>query len=135
LVDELKVRGAVRFMGAVDNASVRSLLLEHDVFALPCRVDSAGDKDGIPVVLMEAMASGVPVVSGDLEAIRELIQHDQSGLLVDGARVEPTRDALARLAEDPSLRMRLGSAGRQRVIDEFSLETNITRLEAAMGLG
>jgi glycosyltransferase involved in cell wall biosynthesis len=134
LVDELKVRDAVRFLGAVDNDTVRGLLTEHEVFALPCRVDSVGDKDGIPVVLMEAMASGLPVVSGDLDAIRELIQHEESGLLVDGTRVEPTRDALARLAADPALRVRLGSAGRQRVIDEFSLETNVSRLEAAIGI-
>jgi len=112
---------------------VRQLLGECDVFALPCRVDSAGDKDGIPVVLMEAMACGVPVIAGNLDAIRELIEDGRSGLLVDGTRVEPTRDALRTLSETKELRASLGEAGRQRVEEEFSLRVALDRIEKALG--
>jgi glycosyltransferase involved in cell wall biosynthesis len=132
LASELQVGSAVRFLGAVDNDAVRDLLGGSDVFALPCRVDSAGDKDGIPVVLMEAMACGVPVIAGDLEAIRELIEHEKSGLLVDGSRVEPTRDAIARLADAELLRRALAHAGRVRVREEFSLQTTLDRLDALL---
>jgi glycosyltransferase involved in cell wall biosynthesis len=117
------------FLGAVDNARVTQLLAEHDAFALPCRVDRNGDKDGIPVVLMEAMAAGVPVVSGDLPAIRELVRHDATGLLVDGTKPDDVRAALSRLS-DAALRSTLGAAGRQRVVEEFSLSVNLDRLEA-----
>jgi glycosyltransferase involved in cell wall biosynthesis len=131
LASELGIASSVRFLGAVGNEHVRRLLGECDVFALPCRVDSAGDKDGIPVVLMEAMACGVPVIAGDLEAIRELIEDGKSGLLVDGTCVEPTKNAVARLFDAPIYRAALAYAGRLRVESEFSLQTTLDRLELA----
>lgn len=119
----------VRFIGAVDNERVRGLLSECDAFALPCRDDAAGDRDGIPVVLMEAMACGRPVLSGDLPAIRELVVHGQSGWLVDGHSVEAIGEGLATLAGDAALRARLATGGRARVIEEFSLSENVDRIE------
>jgi glycosyltransferase involved in cell wall biosynthesis len=113
----------------VDNDRVKSLLMESDAFVMPCRDDSSGDRDGIPVVLMEAMACGLPVVSGDLPAIRELVHHDQNGLLVNGTDAGAIATAISRLADDPALRQRLGKAGRQRVVDEFSLSENVSRVE------
>lgn len=118
----------VTFLGSVSNDRVHQLLRETDVFALPCRVDRNGDKDGIPVVLMEAMAAAVPVVAGDLEAIRELVKHDQTGLLVDGTQPAEVAAAMGRLA-DPSLRESLGQRGRDRVTQEFSIGVNVDRLE------
>jgi glycosyltransferase involved in cell wall biosynthesis len=103
-----------------------------DVFAMPCRVDRNGDRDGIPVAMIEAMACGVPVVAGDLPAVRELVRHDETGWLVDGTAPAQTADALARLANDPAERRRLGDAGRRRVIEEFSLAANVDRLEACL---
>ncbi|MEM8875463.1 MAG: glycosyltransferase family 4 protein [Planctomycetota bacterium] len=119
----------VTFLGSVNNEDVPRLMAEHDVFALPCREDENGDRDGIPVVLMEAMAAGVPVISGDLPAIRELVAHDQAGLLVTG--IDETTAALRKL-EGSAERERLGNAGRQRVRDEFSLDANLDRIESAL---
>lgn len=119
----------VKFLGAVDNEKVRSLLLESDAFALPCRDDSSGDRDGIPVVLMEAMACALPVISGDLPAIRELVEHDKTGLLVDGTDVGAIARAIERLCTDEPTRKRLGEGGRQRVVQEFSLAENVSRIE------
>lgn len=124
----------VTFLGPVANDRVRKLLRETDLFALPCRVDRNGDKDGIPVVLMEAMASGVPVISGDLPAIRELVIDGETGVLVDGAKAEDTTFAIQRLLDDAALRSRLGIRGRARVLDEFSLAKNVDRLEAALSV-
>jgi glycosyltransferase involved in cell wall biosynthesis len=122
----------IQWLGEMDNAKVPALLADADVLALPCRDDAKGDRDGIPVVLMEAMACGLPVVSGDLPAIRELIDDGVSGLLVPGSQADALADALAKLAADPDLRRKLGAAGRRKIEAEFSLTTNIDRLEARL---
>ena len=132
LANELGCRGSVQFIGAVENERVRQLLGQTDLLALPCRTDARGDRDGIPVVLMEAMACGVPVISGDLPAIRELIEHDVSGLLVDGTSEKEITGALKRLADGVEERRRLGRGGRARVEEEFALEMNVERLEQAL---
>jgi glycosyltransferase involved in cell wall biosynthesis len=117
------------WLGAVSNSKVPGLLADADVMALPCREDAKGDKDGIPVVLMEAMAAGTPVISGDLPAIRELITDGQDGLLVEGNNPGLLADKLAMLWKDPDLRYRLAKAGRKKVESEFSLQGNLDRLE------
>ena len=132
LVDELGCRDAVAFRGAQPNAVVCRSLREADVFALPCRVDAGRDRDGIPVVLMEAMAAGLPVVAGRLPTITELVKHETTGLLVDGDDPAAVAAALARLAREPELRRRLAEAGRAHVAEEFSLWRNVERLEAAL---
>jgi len=130
--DGLGVSDRVGFAGEQDNEAVRERLAEADVFALPCRQDKAGDRDGIPVVLMEAMACGLPVVAGDLPTMHELITHDRDGLLVDGTDPDDIARALHRLTGDPALRDRLAEAGRRRVVEEFSLKVNIARLDAEL---
>ena len=132
LAQSLGCASRVQWLGAVDNGRVPSLMSAADVFAMPCRVDRNGDRDGIPVAMIEAMACGVPVVAGDLPAVRELVRHDETGWLVDGTAPAQTADALARLANDPSERRRLGDAGRRRVVEEFSLAANVDRLEACL---
>lgn len=119
----------VKFLGAVDNDRVRTLLQESDAFALTCRDDSSGDRDGIPVVLMEAMACGLPVISGDLPAIRELVRHGENGLLVDGNSIDAITDAIKSITADPNRAAQLGAAGRARVVEEFSLRGNVDRIE------
>jgi colanic acid/amylovoran biosynthesis glycosyltransferase len=129
LAAELRCGQWLRWLGIVDHSKVPEMLAESDVFALACRQDAEGDRDGIPVVLIEAMACGLPVVSGDLPAIRELIEDAVSGLLVDGNNPLSLADKLAMLWGDPKLRERLAEAGRKRVESEFSLAMNLDRLE------
>ena len=124
----------VKLLGAVDPQEVTNLLREHDAFALPCRPDANGDRDGIPVALMEAMAAGLPVVSGDLPAIRELIKDGQTGRLVDTSgltAVSHVSDVLSGWAGDPETRFALARNGRGWVEDEFALSVNVGRLESA----
>jgi glycosyltransferase involved in cell wall biosynthesis len=127
----------IQWLGEIDNAKVPALFAESDVFALPCREDSNGDRDGIPVVLMEAMACGLPAISGDLPAIRELIENNVTGLLVPASDADALTDALAKLAADPNLRRTLALAGRRKTQEEFTATCNIDRLEALLkkGLG
>lgn len=132
LAKELGLEASINWLGAVGNEQVPGLLKHSDLFALPCRTSSAGDRDGIPVVLMEAMSCGVAVVSGDLPAIRELIQDRHGGRLVDGTDASALASVLAELAADPDQRARIALNGRRRVEEEFSLATNIDRLESAL---
>jgi glycosyltransferase involved in cell wall biosynthesis len=129
IATELNCGSWLRWLGRVEHSTVPALLAKADVFALPCREDSHGDRDGIPVVLMEAMACETPVVSGDLPAIRELIENRASGLLVDGNDPAGLADKLAMLWGDPRLRARLAEGGKKRVIEEFEMSLNLDRLE------
>lgn len=132
LARELHCDDAVQWLGAVDNQAVPALLAQSDLFALPCKQDAQGDRDGIPVVLMEAMACGLPVISGDLDAIRELIRDGVNGHLIDGRDPAALADRLRQLACDPTLARRLALAGRARVEEEFALALNVDRLERAL---
>ncbi|MHC5211495.1 MAG: glycosyltransferase family 4 protein [Planctomycetota bacterium] len=128
LTDRLGMRERVSFAGAGTEQQVREAMRLADVFTLPCRISADGDRDGIPVVLMEAMACGVPVVCGDLPTIRELIVDPACGVLVDQEDPEALARELGRLLEDPSRRAAIGKAGRARVADEFSLDETLDRL-------
>ncbi len=125
---------SVRFVGSVDAEAVPELLRRHDAFALPCRPATTGDRDGIPVVLMEAMAAGLPVVAGDLPAIRELIQDGVTGRLLDveGRPLDQQSETLATLLSQwrtaPDATLAMAEAGRRRVEQEFSLAGNVDRL-------
>lgn len=132
LVRELGVGARVRMHGAVPYTRVSELMREATVFALPCRVDPNGDRDGIPVVLMEAMVAGRSVVAGDLPSLRDLVRPEETGLLVPPGDVDALREALLRLARDPSLRARLAGAGRQHVVREFSLAGNVERIDGLL---
>ena len=119
----------VEFVGPVDHRDVPALLNRADVFVLPCRMAEDGDRDGIPVVLMEAMAKGICTLAGDLPAIRELIVDNQCGCLIPPSNSGFLAQRLRELSGDPVRRSALGSAGRHRVMEEFSSEMNLDRLE------
>ena len=135
LVRELGLGDRVRLLGAQPNHEVQRLMRECAVFVLPCQVSSDGDRDGIPVVLMEAMAKGRCVISGDLETIRELVKHDETGLMVAPGDVGALVDALRRVLGDPDLRRRLARAGQAHVREEFSTSTNLERLQRGFAGG
>ncbi|MBM4385833.1 MAG: glycosyltransferase family 4 protein [Deltaproteobacteria bacterium] len=123
----------IELLGAATNEDVRRMLRDADLFVLPCRIDDSGDRDGIPVVLMEAMACGTPVVSGDLPAIRELITDGDTGLLVPSDDSAALAAAIERVLTDRALAGRLAARGRERVVEEFALEINLRRLTRAFG--
>jgi glycosyltransferase involved in cell wall biosynthesis len=122
LVTDLRLAEVVRFRGTVSQAELLAELRRASVFALACRVDADGDRDGIPNVLVEAMAAGVPVVSTAVSGIPELIEHRVNGLLVAPEDPEALADELARLAKDPDLAGDLAAAGRATVGERFDGE-------------
>ena len=130
-VERLGLVGVVGLAGARPNDVVRSMVRRAAVFCLPCKDDRDGDRDGIPVALMESMSCGVATVSGDLPAIRELIEDDTMGRLVPPGNSEALAGVLAELLSDGSKRRSIGDCGRAQIEREFSQAINCERLEAA----
>lgn len=98
------------------------------VFAMPSRVAAGGDRDGIPNVVLEAMAAGLPVVATNVSGIPEAVSHETTGLLVEPDDVPALADALERVLTDAALSARFGAAARARIAEEFTLEVASSRL-------
>lgn len=130
-IDASNLTDRVKLVGAKANHEVRALMQRSACFVLPCRIAEDGDRDGIPVVLMEAMATGLAVVSGDLPTIRELVEHEKTGMMFEPGDVQGLSSVIRRLQTDQAMMDRLAHAGRQRVAEEFSLSVNLDRLTRA----
>jgi glycosyltransferase involved in cell wall biosynthesis len=105
----------VVFEGPVNQDRIRTLYAAADVFAI------VSFAEGIPVVLMEAMAMGIPCVSTRIAGIPELIRDGIDGLLVAPSDMEELEEALVRLMDDEALRLRLGTSGRTRIVEHYNL--------------
>jgi glycosyltransferase involved in cell wall biosynthesis len=99
-----------------------------DIFALASFVTEDGDRDGVPNVLAEAMACGLPVVSTAVAGIPELVQHGENGLLCPAQDVEALADALCRLLDHEDERRAMGAAARRTVVEHFDLQVAAARL-------
>lgn len=122
------LEGSVELAGALAQDEVVAWYERAHVFVLPCVRTPDGQVDGIPNVVPEAMAMGVPVVSSDLPAIRELVTHEVDGLLVAPGDAAKLADAIERLLADPELASSLAAAGRRAVLERFDVETNVDHL-------
>lgn len=122
LARDLGIAERVTMPGAVGQDEILDYYGAADVFCLP------SFSEGVPVVLMEAMAMEIPVVATRIMGIPELIDDEHSGLLVAPASEDALVEALERLADDPELRARLGSAGREKVIAEFEISDVVVQL-------
>jgi colanic acid/amylovoran biosynthesis glycosyltransferase len=118
----------VQFSGRKTHAQVAAALQEADVVVAPSVPSSDGRREGIPVVLMEAMASGIPVIASDLSGIPELVISEKTGLLTPPGDAVKVASALERLYTDWKLRQWLGDAGRDKVLTEFDLQKNAAQL-------
>ncbi len=129
-VERLGVGDRVRFHGGLPRGDVARLLAQADVAALASHPTRQGKREGIPVALMEAMASGLPVVATAISGIPELVESGKEGFLVAPADAGALADALQRLAQDQPMRARMGEAAREKVLCHFSLEANARALLA-----
>jgi colanic acid/amylovoran biosynthesis glycosyltransferase len=115
-VTELGLDDSVSLVGAKGQDELPGMYAASDIFCL------ASFAEGIPVVLMEAMASGVPVVSTTIAGLPELIHDGVNGLLVPPGRADLLSNALASLIDDRPTRRRLGAAGQESVRRSFDAE-------------
>jgi glycosyltransferase involved in cell wall biosynthesis/peptidoglycan/xylan/chitin deacetylase (PgdA/CDA1 family) len=116
--------------GAQPRPEVLRRLSIADAAVLASHPTREGKREGIPVSLMEAMASELPVVASAISGIPELVQQNVTGLLVPSGNPTAIADALERLAGDPALRRELGVAARNEVRARFNLRTNTAQLIA-----
>jgi glycosyltransferase involved in cell wall biosynthesis len=121
-VDELGLGDRVRFRGALSQSGLFAEYRRASVLCAPSRVLSDGDRDGIPNVLVEAMACGLPVVATGISGIPELVEDGVNGLLVAPDDPDALAAAILRVAGDPELARRLGAAGRVTVAERFDGE-------------
>jgi glycosyltransferase involved in cell wall biosynthesis len=120
----------VELLGPRTQDEVRALVREAAVLAAPCIVGADGNRDGLPTVLLEAMALGTPVVSTDVTGIPELVRHEQTGLITGQHDPAGLAAALARLLDDAALRDRLAAAGRALIEECFDVDRSAQRVRA-----
>jgi glycosyltransferase involved in cell wall biosynthesis len=115
-----RLAAPVTFLGALDRDAVAAALAGADVVAVPSVVDRAGNVDGLPNVLLEALAAGRAVVATRVAGIPDVVEHAANGLLVAPGQPGELAAALALLAREPETRARLGREARRRVVSELT---------------
>jgi len=128
LIADLGLEDVIMLAGSQKQAWVHDALQDSHLFVLACVVAHDGDRDGIPVAMMEALAMETPVVSTWVSGIPELVHHEETGLLVPEKDPTALAAAMVRLAEDEALRQRLTRNGRKLVASEFDSRKNAARL-------
>ncbi len=119
----------VRLVGPLDRAAVVRALAAADVVVVPSVVDRAGNVDGLPNTLLEAMAAGRAIVASRVAGIPDVITDGENGLLVPPGDVAALRAALTRLAADDALRARLGAAARASALKRHGWDRTARRFE------
>jgi glycosyltransferase involved in cell wall biosynthesis len=122
LAASLGLNDRVVFRGALTAVDVDDAYRRCAVVALPCRIDADGDRDGMPTVLVEAMARALPVVSTDVVGIDDLIDHGRTGLLVAPDDPRALAGALDEMLRDPARTAEMGARARDHVVRAFATE-------------
>lgn len=126
--ERLGVRDHVSFVGELTHSELPPVYARAAVFAAPSVVAADGDRDGLPNVILEAMAAGLPVVATDASAADEAVVDGLTGYIVPAGDETALAERLQRLLVDPGLRRRMGEAGRKRVAAAFDISENARNL-------
>ncbi|MEZ6129238.1 MAG: glycosyltransferase family 4 protein [Planctomycetaceae bacterium] len=126
----LQLSDHVAMAGPCPQREVKQLIYDSAVMAAPCVLGEDGNRDGLPTVLLEAMALGTPCVSTDVTGIPEVLRHNETGLLVAQNAPEHLADALQQMLQDTDLRIRLSTAARLLIEREFDVVRNTEQLRA-----
>ena len=129
LAQDCGVADHVTFTGGVPDDELPAHHALADLFAMPCRTRGGGmDVEGLGIVFLEASATGVPVIAGESGGAPEAVQHNKTGLVVDGRSVEKVADAVTELLTDRDRGAAMGAAGRQWVTSQWRWDTLAARL-------
>lgn len=129
LVSQLNIEDEVFFLGSQTSSVVREEMQVADIFVLPSITTSTGDTEGVPVVLMEAQATGLPVISTYHSGIPEVVLDGKSGFLVLERDVNTLSEKMKFLIENPKLRFKMGNAGRKHIEKNYNFTIEIKKLE------
>ncbi|RJP17134.1 MAG: colanic acid biosynthesis glycosyltransferase WcaL [Candidatus Abyssobacteria bacterium SURF_5] len=127
-IESLGLTERVRLLGPLPQGEVIQRMHEAAVVAAPCVLGSDGDRDGLPTVLLEAMALGTPCISTDVTGIPEILLNEQTGLMVAQNDAAGLAAALERLLYDGELRERLALSARALIESEFDLQRNAAHM-------
>ena len=122
LIEELNVGKNVKLLGWRHQEEIIELMKHTDVLIAPSVVSEDGDEEGIPVVLMEALAQGMPVLSTQHSGIPELVQDGESGFLVPERNVAALEEKLAYLVKHPEMWQKMGRTGREYVERYYDID-------------
>lgn len=122
----------VVFAGPMSRAQLFEEYRRADVFCLPCRVLQNGDRDGIPNVVAEAMACGLPVITTDVSAIPELLQHGVNGIIVPPESPLAVANAIEELHGDPAFVLRISNGARTQIRKTFDGDVSVRALSALL---
>ncbi|MBW4647609.1 MAG: glycosyltransferase [Kastovskya adunca ATA6-11-RM4] len=129
LITKFGLDDVVTLVGQLTQDELVELYRQADIFVLACRVAEDGDRDGIPNVLIEAMAMKTPVISTNISAIAELIDHRVTGILVPQKNPQALAKELETLITQPELLQQLQQAGRAKVRQMFSTTRNVKQVK------
>ena len=118
-INRLGLENKVLLLGPVRQAEVAKEMHQAAVLAAPCIVASDGDRDGLPNVIQEALALGLPVIATDVTGIPEVVHHEKTGLQVPQRDPQVLAAAIRKLLRDPALRVRLATGGRRLIEADF----------------
>ena len=133
LTEQIRARGLediVILEGPKKQDEVADLLQQYHCYVQPSVITSSGKMEGIPVALMEAMASRVPCVATQISGVPELVRHEQTGLLAPAADPVLLADALERIYRNPEEACQLAQAGYELVMKDFVLRDNVRNLSS-----
>lgn len=131
-IARLRLEPRVRLLGPCTQPEVTELVGGAAALAAPCVVGADGNRDGLPTVLLEAMALGTPCVATPVTGIPELVRHGETGLLVPEHDPRALADTLEALLASDELRRRLACPARALVAHEYDIERNAAALRALL---
>jgi glycosyltransferase involved in cell wall biosynthesis len=120
-IKESGISKYVQILGFMHQDNVKEYICRSDMFVLPCIVADNGDMDGLPNVILEAMALNIPVISTSISAIPEVIDDRFNGLLVKEKDEEAIANAIMELVKDEKLYERIKNNSRTKLLDEFDI--------------
>lgn len=127
-IHELRLQDQIHLIGPRPQADLMELVQSAAVLAAPCVVSEDGNRDGLPTVLLEAMALGTPCVATPVTGIPEVVRHERTGLLVPSHDPQRLAAALQRLLNHHELRIHLAAQARQLIDSEFDIQQNANQL-------
>lgn len=135
LRNQLDLQNHVKFLGVLKQEEIKELLKNATMFVLPSVKTSTGNMDGIPVALMEAMATGLPAISTNVSGIPELIEDGVSGYLCEPKNFEDLAKKMTLLLSDTNLQNTFSKEARSKVEHQFSAELEAEKLMQLFTIG